>query len=70
MSDETDGHHEDSREPFGPATPDEDTPLGDTPEAHDEVNPRDLPPGHPGRKAAERQSGGDQGTTRGDVEQR
>lgn len=70
MTEEADGHDEESREPLGPATPDEDTPLGDTSEAHDEVNPRDLPPDHPGRKAAETQSGGDQGTTRGDVEQR
>ena len=29
-------------------------PLGDTPEAHDEINPHDLPPDHPGRHAAER----------------
>lgn len=58
-------HETDSEEPLGPVTPDEETPLGDTPEAHDEVNPRDLPPDHPGRKEAERQSGGDQGTTQG-----
>jgi len=45
---------------------DDDTALGDTPEAHNEVSPRDLPPDHPGRKAAEAQAGGDQGTTRGD----
>jgi len=45
---------------------DDDTALGDTPEAHNEISPRDLPPDHPGRHAAEAQSGGDQGTTRGD----
>lgn len=45
---------------------DDDTALGDTPEAHMEISPRDLPPDHPGRKAAEVQAGGDQGTTRGD----
>ena len=28
-------------------------PVGDTPEAHDEINPHDLPPDHPGRQAAE-----------------
>src|ERR687889_495025 len=28
---------------------DDDTPLGDTQEAHDEISPRDLPKDHPGR---------------------
>jgi hypothetical protein len=32
---------------------DDRTPAGDTPEAHDEINPHDLPPDHPGRQAAE-----------------
>ena len=59
-------HDKESSEPLGPMTPDEQTPLGDTPEAHDEISPHDLPPGHPGREAAERQSGGDEGTTHGD----
>ena len=53
-------------EPLGPLTPDDETALGDTPEAHDEISPHDLPPGHPGRQAAEEQAGGGQGTTRGD----
>ena len=38
------------------------TPLGDTPEVHDEIHPADLPPDHPGRPAAERgqaESGGE-----------
>jgi hypothetical protein len=60
------GADSESREPLGPMTPDDKTALGDTPEAHDEINPRDLPPDHPGRKEAERQSGGDLGTTQGD----
>ena len=50
MSDET--------EPI-PSThliPDNDTAAGDTPEAHDEINPHDLPAGHPGREAAEKQA--------------
>jgi hypothetical protein len=50
--------------------PDNETAAGDTPEAHDEINPHDLPPGHPGRQAAEEQaddSGEDDvPTTRGD----
>ena len=58
-------HDTEAEEPLGPVSPDEATPLGDTPEAHDEVNPRDLPPDHPGRKEAERQSGGDEGVTQG-----
>ncbi len=52
-------------EPLGPLTPDDETPLGDTPEAHDEISPHDLPPGHPGRDEAEREAGGGRGTTRG-----
>jgi len=64
MSDET--------EPL-PSThliPDDGTPAGDTPEAHDEINPHDLPPDHPGRQAAEEQAGdggrrSEAGTTRG-----
>jgi hypothetical protein len=56
-----------TEEPLGPATPDEETDLGDTPEAHDELSPVDLPPDHPGRQAAERQSGGVRGTTKGNT---
>jgi hypothetical protein len=48
--------------------PDNETAAGDTPEAHDEINPHDLPTDHPGRQAAEAQAGGEQGTTRGDEE--
>jgi hypothetical protein len=44
---------------------DDETPAGDTPEAHDEINPHDLPKDHPGRQTAEEQAGGMQGTTRG-----
>jgi hypothetical protein len=46
-------------------TSDDETPMGDTPEAHDEISPHDLPPDHPGRREVERQTGGDQGTTEG-----
>jgi hypothetical protein len=59
-------HDKESEEPLGPATPDEETPLGDTPEAHDEISPHDLPKDHPGRRAAEREAG-EEGTTRGNV---
>ena len=58
-------HDRDSSEPLGPLTPDEETDLGDTPEAHDEITPHDLPPGHPGREEAERLAGGKDGVTRG-----
>lgn len=47
---------------------DEDTALGDTAEAHSEINPHDLPPDHPGRAEAERQAAGQGGTTRGSQE--
>ena len=58
-------HDADADEPLGPMTPDAQTPLGDTPEAHDEISPHDLPLDHPGRVEAERQAGGEDGTTRG-----
>ena len=45
--------------------PDSETPLGDTPEAHDEISPHDLPIGHPGRQEAEEQAAGLKGTTGG-----
>jgi hypothetical protein len=34
----------------------DDRPLGDTPEAHDEINPRDIPKDNPARQEAERQA--------------
>ena len=63
----------DEKEPI-PSThliPDNETAAGDTPEAHDEINPHDLPAGHPGREAAEEQADADDDgarTTRGDDE--
>jgi hypothetical protein len=48
-------------------TPDDETDLGDTPEAHDEISPHDLPRDHPGRQAAEDLAGGEDGTTRGNT---
>jgi hypothetical protein len=65
----------DENEPI-PSThliPDNETAAGDTPEAHDEINPHDLPTDHPGRQAAEAQAEvepRDDGarTTRGDEE--
>jgi len=62
----TSPHDDDAHEPLGPVTPDDETDLGDTPEAHDEISPHDLPKGHPGRKQAEKDAGED-GTTRGNV---
>ncbi len=58
-------HDSEAEEPLGPLTPDEETPAGDTPEAHDEITPHDLPKDHPGRREAERLAGGADGTTRG-----
>jgi len=58
-------HDSEAEEPLGPLTPDDETPAGDTPEAHDEISPHDLPPDHPGRAEAERLAGGEEGTTRG-----
>jgi hypothetical protein len=58
-------HDEDADEPLGPLTPDDETALGDTPEAHDEISPHDLPPDHPGRAEAERLADEPGDTTRG-----
>jgi hypothetical protein len=60
-------HDSEADEPLGPMTPDDETPAGDTPEAHDEISPHDLPPDHPGRDQAERLAGGEDGTTPGNV---
>jgi hypothetical protein len=60
-------HDSEAQEPLGPMTPDDETPAGDTPEAHDAISPHDLPPDHPGRAEAERLAGGSEGTTRGNV---
>jgi|GEM_PF-3210647 hypothetical protein len=57
-------HDSEADEPLGPLTPDDETPAGDTPEAHDEISPHDLPPDHPGRAEAERLAG-ESGTTTG-----
>jgi hypothetical protein len=57
----------DTDEPLGPATPDDRAPLGDTPEAHDEIIPEDLPKSHPGRAEAERQAAEGDGTVRGNT---
>ena len=58
-------HDQHAHEPLGAFTPDDETPAGDTPEAHDEISPHDLPVDHPGRQEAERMAGGPEGTTRG-----
>jgi len=58
---------EHEREPLGPMTPDGETDLGDTPEAHDEISPVDLPPDHPGRQQAERDAGGPEGEAPGNT---
>jgi hypothetical protein len=57
-----DADHADSL-PKQPAT--RSRPLGDTPEAHDELSPHDIPLYSPARRAAEQQAGGVAATTRG-----
>jgi len=59
----------DEREPI-PSThiiTDDERPLGDTPEAHDEVNPHDLPLDNPARHEAGQHVGGEGAETRGNV---
>ncbi|MCW3041059.1 MAG: hypothetical protein JWM31_2964 [Solirubrobacterales bacterium] len=57
-------HDSEAREPLGPATPDEETEAGDTPEVHDEITVHDLPKDHPGRAALAAETGHD-GTSEG-----
>jgi hypothetical protein len=59
------GSDSDSTSNFPNQEPRPERPLGDTPEAHDEINPHDLPLDHPGRDEAEEMAGGSDGTTRG-----
>ena len=47
------------------AEPDGARPLGDTAEAHDEINPHDLPKDNPGRPAAEEMVEDQEDTTTG-----
>jgi hypothetical protein len=54
--------------PATPLIPDPATALGDTPEAHAEINPHDLPIDAPGRHAAEAQAAAEAGETSGNVE--
>ena len=61
-SNRDDADHSDSL-PKQPAT--RSRPLGDTPEAHDEISPHDIPLYSPARRAAEQQAGGVTATTRG-----
>jgi hypothetical protein len=60
-------HDQSASEPLGPLTPDDERPAGDTPEAHDEIVPEDLPKDHPGRQEAERLAAEGDGTTRGNT---
>lgn len=59
------GSDQDSTSNFPSQDTRDERPLGDTPEAHDEISPHDLPLDHPGREEAEQMAGGDEGTTRG-----
>jgi hypothetical protein len=52
-------------DPFPGVGIDDERPLGDTPEAHGEITPHDLPKDHPGRHEAERQAEALGGTTPG-----
>jgi len=36
-------HHDESDEPLGPMTPDDETPAGDAPEVHDDITPMTCP---------------------------
>ena len=47
------------------ASPEDDRPMGDTEQAHDEITPHDLPKDNPARDEAAEQAGDAGGTTRG-----
>jgi hypothetical protein len=66
---ETERALDDESEPIPSAhlITDDERPLGDTPEAHDEVNPHDIPLDNPARHEAEEQAGGEEAETRGNV---
>jgi hypothetical protein len=67
MTDDTDPspHNDEADEPLGPATPDDQSPAGATPEVHGEITPHDLPKDHPGRPEAEREAAENGGVTSG-----
>jgi hypothetical protein len=58
----------DSSDPIAKQPLTRDRPLGDTPEAHDEINVHDIPVDAPERHSTERLAGGSEGTTRGPVQ--
>lgn len=49
------------------ASSDDDRPLGDTDQAHDEITPRDIPKNSPAREAIEEETGDEGATTSGPV---
>ncbi|MDX6731317.1 MAG: hypothetical protein QOC54_1265 [Baekduia sp.] len=49
---------------------DDQRPLGDTPDAHDEIIPQDLPKDHPGRQAVEEEAAALGGATPGPTRRR
>ena len=67
---EESGHLEDlsveDDTPFPGVGFDDATPLGDSPELHDEITPHDLPPAHPARHRIAQQTRSGGGTTRSD----
>jgi len=49
MTAQGDPEGEEQRDGLVSELTDDETPVGDTTEVHDEITPRDLPPGHPSR---------------------
>jgi hypothetical protein len=62
-------HYEDASREDLDAAPglglDDTRPMGDTPDAHNDLIPQDMPKDHPGRQAAEEQAEAGEGATRG-----
>ncbi|WP_354700002.1 hypothetical protein [Paraconexibacter sp. AEG42_29] len=59
-------HDSEAEEPLGPATPDDESAAGDTPEVHDDITAHDLPKDNPARADLVREQGEDT-PTRGNV---
>ena len=60
-------HDKEADEPLGPMTPDDETELGTRPRRTTRSARTTCPLDHPGRDEAERQAGGEDGTTHGNV---
>jgi len=62
--DEAPPHDDEHDEPLGPMTPDDESPVGATPEVHDDISPHDIPKSNPMRREVIKRAGGEDETLR------